>query len=131
MNNSFDTAKSLMDDMNTGTVDLSASKAGFQSVTGLLEKRGTNCFTASHGFQNLHWNLMLWQISMFSYGISRVYGSKLLYVEVTCFVSTGVKPVLFSDWEKIDSVETSKGEAIGKPREKILTVQEMLQVAHK
>lgn len=57
-------------------------------------------------------------------------GSKLLYVEITCFVSTGVKPVLFSDWEKIDSVEASKGEAIGKPREKILTVQEMLQVAH-
>lgn len=59
------------------------------------------------------------------------WGSKLLYVRVTCFVSTGVKPVLFSDWEKIDSVETSKGEAIGKPREKILTVQEMLRVAHK
>lgn len=57
-------------------------------------------------------------------------GSKLLYVE-TCFASTGVKPVLFSDWEKIDSVETHKGEAIGKPREKILTVQEMLQIVHK
>ncbi|XP_056912583.1 NADPH:adrenodoxin oxidoreductase, mitochondrial [Takifugu flavidus] len=82
MNNSFDTAKSLLDDMASGTVDLSASKAGFHSITGLLEKRG-------------------------------------------------VKPVLFSDWEKIDSVETSKGEAIGKPREKILTVQEMLQVVHK
>lgn len=48
-----------------------------------------------------------------------------------CLVSTGVKPVGFSDWEKIDGVEMSKGEAIGKPREKLLTVQEMLQVAHK
>lgn len=46
-------------------------------------------------------------------------------------VSAGVKPVIFSDWEKIDSVETRKGEAVGKPREKLLTVQEMLQVAHK
>lgn len=46
-------------------------------------------------------------------------------------VSTGVKPVIFSEWEKIDSVETSKGEAMGKPREKLLTVQEMLQAAHK
>lgn len=45
-------------------------------------------------------------------------------------LSTGVKPVIFSDWEKIDNLETSKGEAIGKPREKLLTVQEMLQVAH-
>lgn len=38
--------------------------------------------------------------------------------------------MVFSDWEKIDMVETSKGEAAGKPREKLLTVQEMLQVAH-
>lgn len=53
------------------------------------------------------------------------------YVEKSSLVSTGVKPVIFSDWEKIDSVETSKGEAIGKPREKLLTVQEMLQVADK
>lgn len=35
----------------------------------------------------------------------------------------------FSDWEKIDRVETRRGEARGKPREKILTVEEMLQVA--
>lgn len=56
-------------------------------------------------------------------------GAKL-YVEIIV-VSTGLKPVLFSDWEKIDSLETSKGEAIGKPREKILTVQEMLHVVHK
>ncbi|CAG13365.1 unnamed protein product, partial [Tetraodon nigroviridis] len=80
MNNSFDTAKSLTDDMASGAVDLSAAKAGSQSIAGLLEKRG-------------------------------------------------VKPVTFSDWEKIDSVETSRGEATGKPREKLLTVQEMLQVA--
>lgn len=35
----------------------------------------------------------------------------------------------FVDWEKIDSVEVSRGEAVGKPREKLLTVEEMLQVA--
>lgn len=68
--------------------------------------------------------------SRFSDEMSRVV-SNYFNVEITCFVSTGVKTVLFSDWEKIDSMETSKGEAIGKPREKILTVQEMLQVAHK
>lgn len=48
MNNSFDTAKSLMDDMASGTVDLSASKAGFQSITGLLEKRGTHSVSLHH-----------------------------------------------------------------------------------
>lgn len=39
--------------------------------------------------------------------------------------------MIFSDWEKIDIVETRKGEATGKPREKLRTVQEMLEVAHK
>lgn len=53
------------------------------------------------------------------------------YVVKYCLSCAGVKPVLFSDWEKIDSVETSRGEAAGKPREKLLTVEEMLQVAHK
>lgn len=47
------------------------------------------------------------------------------------FVFPGVKSVSFSDWEKIDTVETSRGEAVGKPREKLLTVDEMLQVAYK
>lgn len=46
-------------------------------------------------------------------------------------LSVGVKPVIFSDWEKIDSVEMSQGEVKGKPREKLLTVEEMLQVARK
>nr|XP_046232585.1 NADPH:adrenodoxin oxidoreductase, mitochondrial isoform X3 [Scatophagus argus] len=82
MNNSFDTARSLLEDMNSGTLDLSAAKPGSQSISSLLEKRG-------------------------------------------------VKAVIFSDWEKIDSVEMSRGEAIGKPREKLLSVEEMLQVARK
>lgn len=47
------------------------------------------------------------------------------------FSSVGVKPVTFSNWEKIDSLEMSRGEASGKPREKLLTVEEMLQVARK
>lgn len=46
-------------------------------------------------------------------------------------LSVGVTPVIFSDWEKIDSVEMSRGEVNGKPREKLLTVEEMLQVARK
>ncbi|KAM4524333.1 NADPH:adrenodoxin oxidoreductase, mitochondrial [Odontesthes bonariensis] len=80
MNNSFDTAKSLLEDMDSGTLDVSAPKTGSQSIRTLLDKRG-------------------------------------------------VKLVTFSDWEKIDKLETRRGEACGKPREKLLTVEEMLNVA--
>lgn len=41
MNNSFDTARSLMDDMDSGTLDVSAVKPGAQTIKGLLETRGT------------------------------------------------------------------------------------------
>ncbi|XP_054913652.1 NADPH:adrenodoxin oxidoreductase, mitochondrial [Poeciliopsis prolifica] len=80
MNNSFDTARSLLEDMDSGALDVSAAKPGSQAVSSLLEERG-------------------------------------------------VKPVTFSDWEKIDSLETRRGEACGKPREKLLSVEEMLKVA--
>lgn len=50
---------------------------------------------------------------------------------VCIFSFAGVTPVIFSDWEKIDGVEVRRGEAAGKPREKLLTVEEMLQVARK
>ncbi|XP_029977268.1 NADPH:adrenodoxin oxidoreductase, mitochondrial [Sphaeramia orbicularis] len=79
MNNSFDTARSLVEDIDSGTLDVSISKPGSQSISALLEKRG-------------------------------------------------VKPVSFSDWEKIDNAEMKKGEASGKPREKLLSVEEMLRV---
>ncbi|KAM9837265.1 NADPH:adrenodoxin oxidoreductase, mitochondrial [Aulostomus maculatus] len=78
MNNSFDTARSIMEDMESGALDVSAAKPGAQSISTLLESRG-------------------------------------------------VKPVTFCDWEKIDGVETRRGEVSGKPREKLLTVEEMLE----
>ncbi|KAM9426570.1 NADPH:adrenodoxin oxidoreductase, mitochondrial [Pholidichthys leucotaenia] len=80
MNSSFDTARSLVEDMDLGLLDTAAIKPGSQSIGALLEKRG-------------------------------------------------VKPVTFSDWEKIDHVETKRGESVGKPREKLLTVEELLQAA--
>ncbi|CAJ1081140.1 NADPH:adrenodoxin oxidoreductase%2C mitochondrial [Xyrichtys novacula] len=82
MNNSFDTARSVVEDMDSRRLDVSAGKPGSQSISALLDERG-------------------------------------------------VKPVLFSDWEKIDALETRRGEAIGKPREKLLTVEEMLLEARK
>ena len=53
----------------------------------------------------------------------------MLLTLISC--PAGVKPVTFSEWEKIDSEEVRRGAAIGKPREKLLTVEEMLQVAGK
>ncbi|XP_056153335.1 NADPH:adrenodoxin oxidoreductase, mitochondrial [Lampris incognitus] len=80
MNNSFDTARTLLEDIDSGTLDVSAAKPGSQGIAILLEKRG-------------------------------------------------VKPVTFSEWERIDNEETRRGEAKGKVREKLLDVEEMLQLA--
>jgi len=49
-------------------------------------------------------------------------------LQITRLVA-GVKPVTFSDWEKIDQEERRRGGAEGKPREKLLDVREMLEVA--
>uniref|UniRef100_A0A9L0IBR8 NADPH:adrenodoxin oxidoreductase, mitochondrial n=1 Tax=Equus asinus TaxID=9793 RepID=A0A9L0IBR8_EQUAS len=40
----------------------------------------------------------------------------------------GVRPVSFSDWEKLDAEEVSRGQGTGKPREKLLDPQEMLRL---
>nr|QZX63199.1 adrenodoxin-NADP+ reductase [Halisarca dujardinii] len=40
----------------------------------------------------------------------------------------GARPVSFSDWEKIDSKEQDKGKTSGKPREKIVSENEMLDI---
>ncbi|XP_072523796.1 NADPH:adrenodoxin oxidoreductase, mitochondrial [Salminus brasiliensis] len=80
MNDSFDTARILLKDMNSGIVDLSVNKPGAQEIGALLKERG-------------------------------------------------VRSVSFSEWEKINLEEVQRGEAAGKPREKLLDVREMLTVA--
>ncbi|XP_040291645.1 NADPH:adrenodoxin oxidoreductase, mitochondrial isoform X2 [Bufo bufo] len=79
MTDSFDTAQALMEDMKSGALKLSDSRAGASAVRELLLLRG-------------------------------------------------VQTVSFSDWEKIDSMETAQGEKVGKPREKILDTEEMLRL---
>lgn len=44
-------------------------------------------------------------------------------------VSTGVRTVLFSEWEKINAEEEKRGKSLGKPREKLLDIDEMLKIA--
>lgn len=50
MNNSFDTARSLMDDMDSGTLDVSAAKLGSRNIFELLEKRGTELNCSEYSF---------------------------------------------------------------------------------
>ncbi|KAF6093749.1 ferredoxin reductase [Phyllostomus discolor] len=42
--------------------------------------------------------------------------------------SRGVRPISFSDWEKLDAEEVSRGQGAGKPREKLLDPREMLRL---
>uniref|UniRef100_UPI00398EAB38 NADPH:adrenodoxin oxidoreductase, mitochondrial isoform X2 n=1 Tax=Pristiophorus japonicus TaxID=55135 RepID=UPI00398EAB38 len=78
MNDGFETAVSVLEDVRLGSLNVSASKGGFKDIEALLKQRG-------------------------------------------------VRPVSFSEWEKIDAVEVAKGEKAGKPREKLLGVQEMIK----
>lgn len=43
----------------------------------------------------------------------------------------GVQTVSYTDWEKIDAEECKRGKSLGKPREKIVNIQEMLEVARR
>ncbi|XP_039596539.1 NADPH:adrenodoxin oxidoreductase, mitochondrial isoform X2 [Polypterus senegalus] len=80
MNDSFETARCVLEDIDSRVLDCSMAKPGYHALCGLLEKRG-------------------------------------------------VTPVSFSGWEKIDALEVTRGAEFGKPREKLLDVQEMLQLA--
>ena len=40
----------------------------------------------------------------------------------------GVQSTTFSDWEKIDATEVMEGERVGKPREKVTSIQTMLDI---
>ncbi|KAG8509619.1 NADPH:adrenodoxin oxidoreductase, mitochondrial [Galemys pyrenaicus] len=51
------------------------------------------------------------------------------YAAIEALLSTrGVQPISFSDWEKLDAEEVSRGQAAGKPREKLLDPREMLRL---
>ncbi|XP_063149253.1 NADPH:adrenodoxin oxidoreductase, mitochondrial isoform X2 [Candoia aspera] len=79
MNDSFDTAQSVLEDLQSGALELSAAKEGFDLVSHILRSRG-------------------------------------------------VHPVSFLDWEKINAVEVARGKLAGKPREKIVDQEEMLEL---
>ena len=41
--------------------------------------------------------------------------------------AAGLKPVSFSDWQRLDAAEVERGEKVGKVREKFTRVDEMLR----
>ena len=45
--------------------------------------------------------------------------------------AAGLKPVTFTQWEKIDKLEQQRGNEMGKPREKVTSLEEMVTVATK
>jgi len=57
--------------------------------------------------------------------------TKYLFMCDSLFLLSGIKPVFFDQWRKIDQVELERGRQLGKPREKIISVQEMLDIAYK
>ncbi|XP_048346315.1 NADPH:adrenodoxin oxidoreductase, mitochondrial isoform X2 [Sphaerodactylus townsendi] len=79
MNDSFNTAQSVLEDLESRALDVSKTKEGFELVRGILQAQG-------------------------------------------------IRPVSFSDWEKIDAVEVARGKLAGKPREKIVDPREMLEL---
>ena len=48
---------------------------------------------------------------------------------VKLFYISGVHVVTFEGWKRIDAEETKRGVALGKPREKITDIREMLEIA--
>ncbi|CAI6330775.1 unnamed protein product [Periconia digitata] len=43
-------------------------------------------------------------------------------------IESGTRPVSWADWKRIDAVEREKGKALGKEREKFVSVEDMLRV---
>lgn len=62
---------------------------------------------------------------------STVTPNKELVGLISVVHSSGIRPVFFDQWQKIDNVEQERGSANGKPREKITNLQEMLDIAHR
>lgn len=57
------------------------------------------------------------------------FGPKPGYAAIQALLSSrGIRPVSFSDWEKLDAEEVSRGQGARKPREKLVDSQEMLRL---
>ncbi len=48
----------------------------------------------------------------------------------TLLAERGVDYVSFEDWRALDEVEVARGEPQGRPRVKVCTIREMMEVVH-
>ena len=114
MTEGFETGKRILKDIEEGVVS-SEGKPGSQVIREKLQSAG-----------------QLDSFLVFIYASLHVYrkrsGSDIMNF-LSIFV-VGKQIVSFSDWDKIDLEEIQRGTPIGKPREKIVDIEEMLQVAH-
>lgn len=69
-----------------------------------------------------------WAFLLFGRGCPRLGVEEEMEAVTHLPSATGVWPVSFSDWEKLDAEEVSRGQCAGKPREKLLDPQEMLRL---
>ncbi|KAB1265483.1 NADPH:adrenodoxin oxidoreductase; mitochondrial [Camelus dromedarius] len=98
MTDSFLTSQILLQDLKAGQLP-SGPRPGYAAIKALLSSRGLGPIVEE------------------------------AVEAVTRFPSaSGVWPVSFSDWEKLDAEEVSRGQGTGKPREKLLDPQEMLRL---
>lgn len=87
--------------------------------------------TAARGLeQNLTYKscqVLSWKVFFF-WSLTAQSKQSSLKKLIVC-MPTGVRTVLFSQWEKINAEEEKRGKSLGKPREKLLDIDEMLRIA--
>lgn len=114
MTDSFLTGQMLLQDLKAGLLP-SGPRPGYVAIEALLSSRGLGPERAPGPFHCLGGVLWAWVEEE---------------VEAVTHLPSalGVRPVSFSDWEKLDAEEVSRGQGTGKPREKLLDPQEMLRL---
>lgn len=123
MADSFLTSQMLLQDLKAGLLP-SDPRPGFTAIQALLSSRGLHpdAEVLGGGMGGFSLGFSLWEEGPGG-------GMKEEVVILTSLSSTsGVRPVSFSDWEKLDAEEVSRGQGAGKPREKLVDPQEMLRL---
>lgn len=116
----FDSKRGKVINVN-GRVDKGVYSAGWLSTgpVGVILSTMSNAFETGGNVVTDIQNQVI-DTSVIKPGFSAI-NKKLL--------TKGVQVVSFEDWEKIDQEEIKRGKAVGKPREKIIDIQEMLNIA--
>lgn len=88
-----------------------------------------HCFTNSCNAQARRWWFIF--VLLLS-GTLCMHSWKVVCFDFSSFrtlPSSGVRPISFADWERVDAVEKLAGKALGKPREKLTSIEAILGAA--